>query len=247
MNKHFFIIGAQRCGTTMLLHSLKNHPHIRMALPVKPEPKYFLRDSGSVSIVDYREKYFGGVDGHIACGEKSTTYIERIDAAQNILSIIPDAKFVAILRNPVERAISNYWFSVSHGLEKRDIDTALAISAEDAEATEGVSASPYDYIKRGAYLPFLERYEKVLGGASRLYVLQTEYLIDKPLKATNDIFDFLEVERRVSFKIAAVMNAAVREADASSSTKANLYEYYKPFSSPLAERYGFDLGLWSYE
>ena len=57
MTNHFFIVGAQRCGTTYLYNLLDEHPEIEMAKPVKPEPKFFMKDDLFEKGLDfYKEK-----------------------------------------------------------------------------------------------------------------------------------------------------------------------------------------------
>lgn len=177
---HFFIIGAQRSGTTSLYHMLDAHPDVAMARPIRPEPKFFL-DRGSDSgeaLARYEKTYFGAADAHWY-GEKSTTYIERPDAAARIATAYPDARIIVSLREPAARAMSNYRFSVDNGFESRDLSTALNSNAPP-DLDVGMSTSPFDYAGRSRYenhLPsWLDRFgsnmcilifEELLSGAAR--------------------------------------------------------------------------------
>src|SRR5712691_8572726 len=107
---HFVIVGAQRCGTTYLYRLLDEHPEIEMAKPLRPEPKFFLDDDRFPLGLSYYESQFFSEAGPRVRGEKSTSYIESDVAAQRIKATLPGAPMVAVLRDPVERAISNYRF-----------------------------------------------------------------------------------------------------------------------------------------
>jgi hypothetical protein len=112
--EHLFIIGAQRCGTTYLYKVLDSHPEIYMAKPLRPEPKFFINDlEYSNGKLYYENKYFSSIDDSIkVLGEKGTSYIEHPDVSDRIKSFYPNAKIIVLLRNPVERAISNYFFFI---------------------------------------------------------------------------------------------------------------------------------------
>ena len=74
--KHFFIVGAQRSGTSYLYRVLDEHPKICMSKPMRPEPKYFIdKDVSDIDLSDYYEEYFHECDSAVEVyGEKSTTY-----------------------------------------------------------------------------------------------------------------------------------------------------------------------------
>ena len=120
--EHFFIVGAQRSGTTYLYEMLKQHPKINMAQPVKPEPKYFMEhNQDNLNYHNYIDSFFSSrMQGQIL-GEKSTSYYEYESSARLISSTVPKAKIIFLLRNPIYRALSNYYFSVENGLETRKL------------------------------------------------------------------------------------------------------------------------------
>ena len=139
--KNLFIVGAQRSGTTYLYQILTNHPQVAMAQPVRPEPKFFLDERLVAQGKDYYENtYFNErVEATSYLGEKSTSYIESIEAAQRIHSLYPDARILMILRDPVVRAYSNYRFSVAHQLEKLTFMEALVAEPERLFMFQAVS------------------------------------------------------------------------------------------------------------
>jgi hypothetical protein len=163
MNDHFFIAGAQRSATTYLYHLLAEHPEIEMAQPVRPEPKFFLVDElFEHGLAYYRERFFPGKPGARLRGEKSTSYMESEIAAQRIARCFPESHILFLLRDPIERAISNYWFSVNNGLESLPLEEAFRREEERWQQYDRsrVSVSPYAYLRRGRYIDFIEVYER---------------------------------------------------------------------------------------
>lgn len=105
----FFIIGAPKCGTTALYTYLREHP--RVFMPDIKEPHYFCRDLNFPprSAVRNRDAYlelFAGAPEDALIGEASASYLYSEIAIPGILRANPNAKFVAILRNPVDMAYS---------------------------------------------------------------------------------------------------------------------------------------------
>jgi len=99
---NFFILGAPKCGTTSLAAWLAAHPRIYMA-PVK-EPHFFNTDDrqGVSTLAEYDALFSQANDHHSAVGEASVWYLSSSAAVGNILRYQPDARFIVLLRNPVE-------------------------------------------------------------------------------------------------------------------------------------------------
>lgn len=193
--KHFFIGGAQRSGTTYTYHLCADHPQVEMAHPVKPEPKFFMNPNLVAHGLDYyRAHYFGQKSAVALYGEKSTSYIEVEYAAQQIATHLPDAKFVFILRDPIERAISNYWFSHKNGFETMPLNDA--IYGETARAAHfdptKISVSPYAYLKRGRYIDYLHMYERYFD-RQQIHVMIYEHVVNNA-HAAHDLYAFLGID-----------------------------------------------------
>jgi hypothetical protein len=104
----FFFIGAPKCGTTALANWLRQHPRIFMTQHPK-EPWYFDNDILNVdrmSLEQYESLFKNADDTHLVVGEASTTYLRSRDAVSNILEYSPSARFLVVVRNPVEMAPS---------------------------------------------------------------------------------------------------------------------------------------------
>ena len=154
------MIGAQRCGTTYLQSLLEAHPEITMARPARPEPKVFLSDASVDRGRDwYRRTFFGHATHERLLGEKSTSYIEVPEAADRAYRVLGDDTVVlALLRDPVARAVSNWRFSTDNGLEERPLETALRENLAEAAEWDraSTSVSPFAYLERGRYEQHLE-------------------------------------------------------------------------------------------
>src|SRR5206468_3542937 len=125
MPDQFVIIGAQRCGTTYLTQLLDEHPEIEMAKPLRPEPKFFLDYEQFARGAEYYDaRYFSDAAARVR-GEKSTSYIEHDVAVRRIVALFPEATIVAVVRDPVARAVSNHRFSTAEGAESRPLVDAL--------------------------------------------------------------------------------------------------------------------------
>jgi hypothetical protein len=159
LSRHLLVIGAQRAGTTYLHTILDAHPAITMARPARPEPKVFLSDErAALGLQHYRRSYFAHATSEQLLGEKSTSYLEDPAAARRAEEVLGDPEIVVSLRDPVERAVSNWRFSTDNGFESRPLEVALRSDLEgdgpawDAEAT---SVSPFAYVRRGRYDDYL--------------------------------------------------------------------------------------------
>lgn len=180
MPEYFVIAGAQRCGTTYLYRLLDEHPEIEMAKPMRPEPKFFLDDAHYPLGLAYYESHFFSEAGARARGEKSTSYIESEIAAERINDMLPGATVVVVLRDPVRRAISNYRFSAQNGVEDLPMTEALRPAASARPWNrEGFSVSPFDYLARGRYVEYLERFSHHVA-RGRLRVVMFEELVAGP-------------------------------------------------------------------
>lgn len=190
----FVIAGAQRSGSTYLYNLLDSHIHIGMAFPTRPEPKYFInQDQYSKGKGFYLKKYFSDYlkNDSVKCiGEKSTSYIEYGDVPQKIINYFPKAKALIILRNPVDRAISNYFFSYNSKLETRSLNEALFKLEPDPVLENEISVSPFNYIQRGFYSQYLEPWINSFG--DNLKIIVFEKLINSNSNK-NEVFSFLDI------------------------------------------------------
>jgi hypothetical protein len=101
---NFFIVGAPKCGTTALFAYLREHPNIFM--PEVKEPHFFAKELGTYprvkTLAEYTELFAGSTDRHLRVGEASVYYLRSSVAIANIREFNPEARIIAMFRNPVE-------------------------------------------------------------------------------------------------------------------------------------------------
>jgi hypothetical protein len=189
---NFLIIGAMKSGTTALYYYLEQHPEIYMS-PVK-EPNFFSSQeqenaADTVTHIGSYQHLFRGVSGEKAIGEASHSYLYEPGAAPEIRRYIPEAKLIAILRNPIDRAYSHFLHMVRTGTEPLD-DFAQALQEEASIHKERTSQ---DYIGRGLYYDQLKRYFGTFP-REQVRVYLYEDLSDAPISTVQDAFRFLKVD-----------------------------------------------------
>jgi len=242
-NNYFFIIGAQRCGTTYLYHQLDEHPEICMAKPIRPEPKFFLEPAEYKKGRDfYVEKYFKSCTQSVR-GEKSTSYIEFEGALERIRNFFPEAKIMIVLRNPVDRALSNYRFSVKNGFESRTLEEVFLHKKKNPYTGPLPSVSPFDYLRRGEYIRYVRTvYDNY--PPENIQIVVFEHMIANKTNLA-DIYNFLGVDP--SFKpdsINKVINASEGEEEISSEVLEALSQHFLPFNRDLEEFLQISLSAW---
>lgn len=202
---NFLVIGAAKSGTTSLYHYLNQHPEVYMS-PVK-EPHFFAFEGEKVrfsspgserginlkSVTDeagYRA-LFGGVWEEGAVGEASTSYLYYPEAASRIKHHVPEAKLIAVLRDPAERAYSTFLALTLIGREPfRDFSRALKAEEERIEAGwEHI----WHYKNVGFYNAQISRYFELFG-RDRVQIHLYEDLNANPLGMMRNIFGFLGVD-----------------------------------------------------
>lgn len=163
----FLIIGGQRCGTTSLYRYLAAHPDVRPA--TGKELQYFsLHHRRPVRW--YRAHFPVRPEGQQSF-EASPYYLFDPEVPARAAAVLPGARFVALVRDPVERAYSHYLHSRAYGVEPLSFADALA--AEPARLGEGghEARRRYSYVARGKYAEQLARWPR-----ERLLVIRTEEL-----------------------------------------------------------------------
>ena len=236
--RYLLVIGGQRCGTTGLATLLAAHPDIAMAQPARPEPKVFLSSDLAGRGLDwYRKTYFAHATTETLYGEKSTSYIEDPAAAERARAMLGDAEIVVQLRDPVQRAISNWRFSSEHGVEDRPLDRAFAESLEGPRDWDRslTSVSPFAYLERGRYTSYLQPWYDVFPGHVHVRFLE-DHLADPT--SIRDLYAALGVDPAFeppdSGKRVNESTGAAPRLDP--SLEAGLRDYYAASDTELSER-----------
>lgn len=201
---NFLIIGAQKAGTTSLYHYLDQHPQIYMS-PIK-EPNFFSTEGDkpdprrpSVNDIEAYRELFRGVSNEKAIGEASPWYLYSLRAPGRIKYHVPDARLIAILRDPVERAYSQFLHFVRDGREPIT-DFVQALDSEEMRVRKNLEAGYVTdrgasgaYIGRGFYYAQLRRYFELFD-EDQIKVFLSEDLRNDPTGTLQDAFRFLGVD-----------------------------------------------------
>jgi hypothetical protein len=137
----FFIVGHEKCGTTSLYRILRSHPEIFM--PDLKEPRFFIRDASTEATqgrgirprtLEAYMALFAPAGPEQLAGEASPQYIRSKDAARRIAEAKPDARVIALLREPASFVHTCHLNCVRELVEsERDLCKALALEAERLE------------------------------------------------------------------------------------------------------------------
>jgi hypothetical protein len=247
----FIIGGAPRSGTTLLCHLLERHPDIYIIKPYIPEPKVFLLPN-SDGVGEYLRRYdqaFAEAGNRRALGEKTSYYLEYEYAPERIAQTLGTVRMLFIVREPVQRAYSNYLWSRKNGLE--------ILSFEEAVRLEGTRPSPFgadrdyvrpfNYLSRGDYATFAERYYERFGRDLIRFVLY-EDLERRPAAIMDEIQEFIGVApMAMDAQALGRINVA---ADTGPPLDPSLNTALRTCMAPLVKRFAevsrLDLSPWGY-
>jgi hypothetical protein len=209
----FFIVGHAKCGTTALYEMLKNHPQIFMS-EVK-EPRFFSTDLRSRFEVGREtpkpqhtlEGYLSLFEAAVAeqrVGEASPQYIRSHDAPRGIADVQPDARVIAILREPASFLRSFHLQMVSSNVEsERDFAKAIALEP-DRRAGKGIPRRSHHpdallYSEHVHYVEQLRRFHAVFPRENVLVLIYDDYRVDNE-GTLRKVLRFLDVDDTVALE-----------------------------------------------
>jgi hypothetical protein len=217
----FIIIGAAKAATTWIVHQLQQHTGV--FLP-GPEPHYFSREHDRG--VDWYADWFDDASPTQTVGEKSADYLAHPLAAQRIAALQPGVRLVVQLRNPIERAYSDYCMLYRRGT---------------------VTSPPEAYLRHGADRPrFLEDglYHRHLSRfvdrfpRRQLSLILHEDIKREPEAVITRLCDYLGIESHVAHgEVAARINAG--EAPLLPLALRRMLAPIKPLAAPLRRQRWF--------
>jgi len=190
---NFFIVGASKAGTTSLYAYLYNIPGIFMSA-IK-EPKYFIAgDSHKYAqppILDKKKylKLFEKAREEKIIGEATSRYLHDLQTPYLIHQIVPQAKILISLRDPVERLFSSYLMQLNLGRIKTSFSQEIDFVFNNKIDVKS------DYIKRdfGLYFEDVKRYMKIFG-KKQVKIIIFEEFIKNTKETINDILKFLDIK-----------------------------------------------------
>ncbi len=199
----FFVIGAPKAGSTALHAALARHPQLFLSSP--KEPKFYLTDgkpprqrgpgdAHSKNEWVWRraayERLFAEAPAGKLRGESTPFYLWSADAHLRIHRDVPEAKLIAIIRDPIDRAYSNWTHLWCNGLEPEG-DFRRAVDLEPVRAAKGW-APFWRYLELGRYGEQLAHLYDVFPRA-QVHVLRYRQFVDNPDQSLDAICEFLGI------------------------------------------------------
>lgn len=202
----FIIIGTQRGGTTSLYNYLAAHPAVARALTKEVRffdlhydrgPAWYRAQFPSAKHREALERRTG-LD--MVVGEASPDYMLHPHAPVRAANLVPAAKLIVLLRDPVARAYSHYWHQVKRGFETLSFEEAIAREPERLageleklladERYESFEYHHHSYLTRGMYADQLERWMRLFP-RDRFLILASEELYERPAEIVDEVLRFL--------------------------------------------------------
>lgn len=238
----FLGIGTQKGGTTTLQHLLAQHPQV--FLPAAKELQFFSLHYGR-GVAWYAEQ-FSAAGSHQCCGEITPYYLFHPMAPQRIAGLLPRVKLVVLLRDPVERCLSQYFHSCRLGLELLPLEAALAAEPERLQYAELALASDngrhrshqeHSYVARSRYERQLVGFQQYFR-REQLLILRSEDLFSAPQRVWLQVLAFLQLSP-CDLPEFSRANAGGGEAEAVAPlVRQRLRAELEPTYQAMAEIYG---------
>lgn len=210
----YLIIGTKRGGTTSLARWLLEHPEVRSMFPARETRKgtYYFDVNYSRGHGWYRSHFPTRLVHRLAesrrqrsllLGDATPYYLYHPHAPLRARQLVPDAKVIALLRHPVDRAQGHWAERFRGGVEPLDFEAALAsepgrLAGEEQRMLDDPSYvsfahQHYSYVDQGRYCRGLERWLSVFP-AHQVLVLRSEDLYAKPAVTYGHVLDFLGLD-----------------------------------------------------
>ena len=244
----FFLIGAQKCGTSSLYDYLVQHPCIHPC--ITKEPRFF-------------DKYYSrGINWYKSCfpftfkkkietkffhrifltGEATERYFEHPHVPQRIKRITPNSKFIVLLRNPIDRSYSHYNMRYESKKEKLSFEQAIKIEKERTKdefekmlIDESYYSKDYfhhSYLERSIYVDKLKRWMNVFS-KDQFLILKSEDFFEDPNNIYNKVIDFLDLPKWQLPDYKKIGANKYKKPKMEFSTRRQLIDYFKPHNERL--------------
>lgn len=246
----FVIIGAAKGGTNSLYELLTRHPHVERA--ALKGLRYFNQhfDKG---IEWYRSQFLPPrwKDGRRSItGEATPRYLYHPLVPERMAEVVPQARLIVLLRNPVDRTYSHYHERVSDMRESRSFEDALEAETEWLSSSKEDGAferepravrPPFPYLEMGVYVDQLLRWSKFFSDEQML-VLKSEDFFERELDTLKLVLDFLDLPDWEPEGASKIHNKGYYKQKMDPATRQWLEDYFEPHNQRLYEYLAVDFG-----
>ncbi len=245
---NYLIIGAAKCGTGSLYRYLNQHPQIKPALTkeVRFFDKYYNKG------INWYRVFFPFKDllkRKYVTGEATPRYLDHPHAPKRVQAVIPNAKFIVLLRNPIDRAYSMYNMRLSRGRETHSFEESIKLEKERTEGEfkkmeldENYYSSPYyhhSYLERGIYVDKLKRWMSVFP-REQFLIVKSEEFFKNTSKIYNKVLKFLDLPSR-ELESYPVQGRVSKLSPMEPNLRKELVEFFKPHNERLYKFLGENL------
>lgn len=217
----FIVIGAKRCGTTSLYYYFGQHPSINSSAHDKLG---FFDDNFELGINWYKS-HFPIQKRNFLTYDVTATYIQSANVAKRIKKLLPNVKLIAILRNPIDRAFSEYNETVRENSEKLSFEDAITF-----EMNEQKNPNSKNYLTKGKYANQLTYWYEIFP-KKQLLIISAEDLQNNTQNTLQSIFQFLNLP---NYSIKDIQKRNVgKYLPMKTETRKKLIDYFKPYNEDL--------------
>lgn len=206
--------GAQKCGTTALFTFLADHHQIVVPKQGKKELHYFDNESAFRTLPgthDAYERRFPDPSEHQICIEATPIYLYWEPAASRIAEYNPAIRLIFLVRDPVERAYSQWRMEFSRGTEKASFEACIEFELNRISEPSAVQDRVRSYLTRGFYAAQVSRFLEYFP-AHQILVLRQDALLLNHQATLDTTCDFLQIDRYRSYpKNRLVRRKTIRE------------------------------------
>ncbi|MCB9726333.1 MAG: sulfotransferase, partial [Spirochaetaceae bacterium] len=247
----FIIAGAQKGGTSSLFAHMVQHPHI-----VSPRTKeiHYFDLAYARGAIWYRSNFTWSSRleaTHSITGEASPYYMYHPLAPERIRALLPDVRLIFLLRNPVDRAISQYFHAVRWSQESLGIMDAFDAEVSRLAGEEdrirrdpgyvSYSHQHHSYVDRGRYARQLERFF-ALFSRDQILVIPSERLYQDPRSVLREAFEHVGVDPGFAPADVAARNVGSYTRDVPDELRSRLIALFGHENRALAELVGTEMG-----
>ena len=248
----FLIIGAQKAGTTFLYYLLCQHPYVA---PTSEKELHFF-DSQKFNKGEgwYRSNFPPPTseNGHkVITGEASPYYLYHPLAARRAAQVVPHARLIVLLRNPVDRAYSDYQNRLREGNEFLGFEEAIEAEEERIKgekekmlADEGYSSASHrrhSYLARGVYVDQIKEWHEHFD-PDQLLVLKSEDFFVRLQESLGEVSNFLGLPAWQPEVLSASLRNESDYVPMSPAVREKLESYFEPHNQRLYDYLGADFG-----
>jgi hypothetical protein len=256
----FLLIGTQRGGTRALYHYLCTHPAV---LAATTSDTHFFDRKYHRGLAWYRGHFPTRIERSVASslhrhafvtGEACSSYLFYPHTPRRVAAVLPEVRLIVLLRNPVDRAYSQYYHAVELGLERlsfeeaiRDEEERTAVEREKIMRLADYYSEDYtqrSYLSRGIYAEQLQAWMGLFA-AEQFLILKSEDFYADPASSFKRVAAFLKLpQAQPQLREQDYMQYShnTYSSGMDPQLRRRLSEYFEPHNARLYELLGVDFG-----